>query len=124
MRSVIMSSQLILTLLMGTLGAPSADADDSKLALRTAEALYAGIQTETLPNGLRIFLKPIDGAASVTTMLAYRVGSCDEDKSFTGLAHYLEHLLFKGTKVLKPGEVDLITFRAGGSNNAYTSHDM
>lgn len=118
-----MSSYVSLTLLAAALGAPSAPADD-QLALRTAEALYAGIESRTLPNGLRVFLKPIDGAASVTTMVAYQVGSCDEDKTFTGLAHYLEHLLFKGTKTLKPGDVDRITFRAGGSNNAYTSHDM
>jgi zinc protease len=118
-------SSVSLPLLAALLTAPAAEAkDDSKLALRTAEALYSGIKSEELPNGLRVFLKPIPGSPAVTTMLAYKVGSCDEDKSFTGLAHYLEHLLFKGTKKLKPGDIDRITFRTGGSNNAYTSHDM
>src|SRR5262245_57846946 len=123
-------SRLFITLLALSLAAGAAraedakDKDDSKLALRTAEALYAGIKSEELPNGLRVFLKPIEGSTSVTTMVAYRVGSCDEDKTFTGLSHYLEHLLFKGTRKLKPGDVDRITFRAGGSNNAYTSHDL
>src|SRR5262245_47608677 len=124
-------SRLFFTLLALSLAAGAARAEDKKdskdesqLALRTAEALYDGIKTEELDNGLRIFLKPIDGSTSVTTMVAYRVGACDEDKTFTGLSHYLEHLLFKGTKKLKPGDVDRITFRSGGSNNAYTSHDL
>ncbi|MFO0938113.1 MAG: pitrilysin family protein [Gemmataceae bacterium] len=60
----------------------------------------------------------------VTLMMAYRVGSCDEDKTATGLSHYLEHLLFKGTDKLKPGDIDRLTQRNGGSNNAYTSEDM
>jgi zinc protease len=97
---------------------------DEKLAARTAAALYEGLSTEELSNGLRVYLKPVPGSTSVTTMVVYKVGSADEDKSFTGLAHYLEHLLFKGTSKLKPGDIDRITFRAGGSNNAYTSADV
>ncbi len=95
-----------------------------KLARKTASALYDGISSTTLENGLRVYLKPIASSSSVTTMVVYKVGSCDEDKSFTGLSHYLEHLLFKGSAKLKPGDIDRITFRAGGSNNAYTSPDM
>ncbi|MFQ3652526.1 MAG: pitrilysin family protein, partial [Gemmataceae bacterium] len=95
-----------------------------KVALQAAKAFYEGIRQETLPNGLRIYLKAIPGATSVTTMLGYKVGSCDEDKTSTGLAHYLEHLLFKGTDKLRPGDIDRITFRNGGNNNAYTSPDV
>ena len=58
---------------------------------------------------------------AVTTLVVYKVGSADEDKTFTGLSHYLEHLMFKGTDQLKPGDIDRITLRAGGANNAYTS---
>jgi zinc protease len=100
-----------------------AGGDDSQLALRTAAALYEGIRTETLENGLRIFLKPVPGAAEVTTMVAYKVGSADEDLDSTGLSHYLEHLMFKGTDELLPGAIDRLTFRNGGANNAYTSED-
>src|SRR5262245_22983747 len=82
---------------------PSRAADDP--ALRTAAALYEGIRTATLPNGLRVYLKPIPGAPVVTTMVAYKVGSADEDLAHTGLAHYLEHLLFKGTEKLMPGDI-------------------
>src|SRR6476660_5254099 len=69
---------------------------DRPLALRTAEALYDGVSTAELPNGLRVFLKPVKGSTSVTTMVVYKVGSADEDKAVTGLSHYLEHLMFKG----------------------------
>ena len=99
-------------------------ADDGGLALRTAAALYDGVRAADLDNGLRVYLKPIPDSTSVTTMLVYKVGSADEDKEWTGLSHYLEHLMFKGTATLKPGDVDRITFRAGGSNNAYTSNDL
>lgn len=95
-----------------------------ELATRAARALYDGITQTELPNGLRIYLKPVPGASSVTTVLAYKAGSCDEDKTSTGLAHYLEHLLFKGTAKLRPGDIDRLTFRAGGSNNAYTKTDL
>jgi zinc protease len=96
---------------------------DTQLALRTAAALYDGIRTVTLDNGLRVYLKVVSGAPSVTTMVAYRVGSADEDLDQTGLSHYLEHLMFKGTDKLRPGDIDKITFRNGGANNAYTSED-
>src|SRR5215471_20666071 len=92
-------------------------------ALKAAKAFYEGIRTETLPNGLRVYLKPIPGAPVVTTMVAYKVGSADENLDATGLSHYLEHLMFKGTDQLKPGDIDRLTMRAGGRNNAYTSED-
>ncbi len=93
------------------------------LAGDAAAALYDGIRFETLPNGLRVYLKPIPGSPVVTTKVAYRVGSADEDLDQTGLAHYLEHLLFKGTDRLMPGDIDRMTLRNGGANNAYTSDD-
>ena len=57
-------------------------------------------------------------------MVAYKVGAADEDKDQTGLSHYLEHLLFKGTDKLLPGDIDRATQRNGGRNNAYTTEDM
>lgn len=90
---------------------------------KAAGAMYEGVRTETLPNGLRVYVKPVPGASTVTTMVAYKVGAADEDKEFTGLAHYLEHLMFKGTDKLFPGDIDRLTLRNGGANNAYTSED-
>lgn len=119
-----MSRSLLLAVALLAGGVPQALAGDARLALRTAEALYDGIKTAELPNGLRVFLKPIPESPAVTTLVVYKVGSCDEDKAVTGLAHYLEHLMFKGTAKLKPGDIDRLTFRSGGNNNAYTSTDL
>ena len=99
---------------------PKADAD----LVRTAQSLFKELRSETLPNGLRVYLLPIKGSPVVTTMTAYKVGSGDEEKDQTGLSHYLEHLLFKGTDKLVPGDIDRATQRNGGSNNAYTNEDM
>jgi zinc protease len=103
-------------------GSSAAPLDDP--ALKAAAAFYEGIRTETLPNGLRVFLKPIPGAPIVTTMVAYKVGSADENLDATGLSHYLEHLMFKGTEKLMPGDIDRMTQRSGGRNNAYTTEDF
>jgi zinc protease len=100
-----------------------AAADEAKL-LKTAQGLYQGVRTETLPNGLRVFLKPVPGSPVVSTMIAYKVGSADEELTQTGLSHYLEHLMFKGTDKLMPGDIDRLTQRNGGQNNAQTSEDM
>ena len=62
-------------------------------------------------------------APVVTNMVWYRVGSADEPAGYTGLAHFLEHLLFKGTKNLKPGEFSKIVKENGGVDNAFTSYD-
>jgi zinc protease len=106
---------------------PGADPVASKgadsAALQAAAALYEGIRAETLPNGLRVYLKPIKGTGVVTTMVAYKVGSADEDLTSTGLSHYLEHLMFKGTEKIMPGDIDRLTLRNGGANNAYTDTD-
>lgn len=96
---------------------------DAALA-KTAEGMFKSLRTETLPNGLKVFLLPVPGSPVVTTMVAYRVGSADEEPGQTGLSHYLEHLLFKGTDKLVPGDIDRLTQRNGGANNAYTSEDM
>jgi zinc protease len=99
------------------------DAAEKKL-LATTAAQFDSLRIETLPNGLKVFLLPVKGAPVVSTMLAYKVGSADEDNDQTGLSHYLEHLLFKGTEKLVPGDIDRMTQRNGGKNNAYTSEDM
>ncbi len=111
-----------------TLYRPPARADEPKAAaedaaLKAASALYDGVRVETLDNGLKVYLKPVPKSPVVTTMVAYKVGSADEDLDHTGLSHYLEHLMFKGTDKIMPGDIDRITFRNGGANNAYTDTD-
>ena len=120
-----------LALVMGGLAlaalAPARAADPADADKGIAAAMRAAldaIRTETLPNGLKVYLVPVPGAPTVTTMVAYKVGAADEDKAQTGLSHYLEHLLFKGTDKYLPGDIDRATQRNGGRNNAYTSEDM
>lgn len=96
---------------------------DPKL-LATAKDAFKDLVVETLPNDLKVVMLPIPGSPVVTTMTAYRVGSADESKDQTGLSHYLEHLLFKGTDKLVPGDIDRMTQRNGGRNNAYTNENM
>ena len=112
-----------LWLLALILFAAPAQADDKAIA-QAAANMFSTLRTETLPNGLRVYLIPVAGATTVTTMVAYKVGAADEQKDQTGLSHYLEHLLFKGTDKYFPGDIDRATQRAGGRNNAYTSEDM
>jgi zinc protease len=121
-RSVLCPPVTLAALAVLAVAAPAARADDP--ALRAAASLYADVRTETLPNGLRVFLKPIPGAPTVTTMVVYKVGSADEELDHTGLSHYLEHLMFKGTDKLMPGDIDRLTQRNGGRNNAYTDVDL
>lgn len=83
-----------------------------------------GIAREVLGNGLEVYIAPMPRATTVTTMLVYRVGSADEKLDQTGLSHYLEHLMFKGTAKLSPGDIDRVTLRNGGANNAFTSEDI
>lgn len=110
----------------GLPGVSVASADDTKPVLipPSANQVYDALQEHTLKNGLKVYLLPVPGSPVVTMMTAFKVGSCDEDKTATGLAHYLEHLQFKGTSRLKPGDIDRMTQRSGGSNNAYTNNDM
>jgi zinc protease len=103
---------------------PKADPKGDAELVRTAEGMFKDLKMVTLDNGLRVYLLPIKGAPVVSTMVAYRVGSADEEKDQTGLSHYLEHLMFKGTAKLVPGDIDRTTQRNGGRNNAYTSEDM
>ncbi|PYR97665.1 MAG: insulinase family protein [Acidobacteria bacterium] len=77
-----------------------------------------------LDNGLVVLTKEVHTSPIVTSMIWYRVGSRNEELGQTGKSHFLEHMLFKGTERFKKGEIDLITLKNGGGNNAFTSHDF
>jgi zinc protease len=76
-----------------------------------------------LPNGLRMLVKPDHRAPVVVVMVWYKVGSVDETSGTTGVAHVLEHMMFKGTKAVPAGEYSRIIAEAGGRDNAFTSRD-
>jgi len=125
-RNAVKLMGMVLALLMGgqfsLAQAPAKTGKDAE-TLKAANAIFDNVKHEKLPNGLNVYLKPIPGAPTVTTMVAYKVGSADENLDQTGLSHYLEHLMFKGTEKLMPGDIDRFTLRNGGANNAYTSED-
>ncbi|HEV2676476.1 MAG TPA: pitrilysin family protein [Aliidongia sp.] len=77
----------------------------------------------TLPNGLEVVVVPNHRAPNVTQMVWYKVGAADEERGWSGVAHFLEHLMFKGTRTLKPKEFSEIVARNGGQENAFTSWD-
>ena len=79
--------------------------------------------TFTLPNGLQVVVIPDRRTPVVTHMLWYKVGSADETPGKSGLAHFLEHLMFKGTDKHPAGEFSKTVLRVGGNENAFTSTD-
>jgi len=82
------------------------------------------VRRTVLDNGLVVLTKESHTSPIVTSMIWYKVGSRNEELGHTGKSHFLEHMLFKGTDRFKKGEIDLITLKNGGGNNAFTSHDF
>ena len=80
-------------------------------------------ETFTLNNGMQVVVVSNHRAPVVTHMVWYKVGSADESSGYSGIAHFLEHLMFKGTKTRKPGEFSKLVARYGGQENAFTSFD-
>ena len=77
----------------------------------------------TLENGTRIVVIPDRRAPVVTHMIWYKVGSADDPVGKSGIAHFLEHLMFKGTKNVAPGVFSSAITEIGGQENAFTSSD-
>ncbi|MCK1513739.1 insulinase family protein [Bradyrhizobium sp. 190] len=77
----------------------------------------------TLQNGMQVVVIPDHRTPVVTQMIWYKVGSADETPGKSGLAHFLEHLMFKGTAKHPPGEFSQTVLRVGGNQNAFTSMD-
>jgi zinc protease len=82
------------------------------------------VRRTVLDNGLTVLTRELHSSPTVSTMIWYRVGSRNEELGQTGKSHFLEHMLFKGTERFGKGEIDLLTLKNGGNNNAFTSHDF
>ena len=98
------------------------------LSLFAVLALFAGpIAAQTteraLANGLKVIVIEDHRAPTVAQMVWYRAGSIDEVNGKTGVAHVLEHMMFKGTKTIGPGEFSRRVAAMGGRENAFTSRD-
>jgi zinc protease len=102
------------------------------LGMLAATCLFAaGVCAQTqslttehrLANGLRVIVKEDHRAPTVVSMIWYKAGSMDEVNGGTGVAHVLEHMMFKGTKKVPNGEFSKRIAAAGGRDNAFTSRD-
>jgi zinc protease len=83
----------------------------------------AQVTNFTLPNGLEVVVIPDHRAPVVTHMVWYKVGSADETPGKSGLAHFLEHLMFKGTEKNPSGRFSQVVATVGGQENAFTAAD-
>ena len=99
-----------LALALGLAATPSLAADED-------------VTTFTLDNGMDVVVIADTRAPVAVHMVWYRVGSADEPAGKSGIAHYLEHLMFKGTDDLGPGEFSAVVEAQGGTDNAFTSFD-
>lgn len=91
--------------------------------LCAAPALAQDVTDFRLDNGLEVVVIEDHRAPVVTNMVWYRTGSADEKAGESGVAHFLEHLMFQGTQDTKPGDFAATVSALGGSNNAFTSYD-
>ncbi len=106
----------------------SAPAVAALLAIAPVSAALAGIadgvKTARLPNGLQVLVLENHKSPVATFNVFYKVGSRNEQTGKTGLSHLLEHLMFRGTKKLKPEEFSNIIQENGGMDNAFTASDF
>jgi zinc protease len=91
-------------------------ADGTRVSQRVSEF--------TLQNGLHVLVIPDHRAPVVTQMIWYKIGAADEPRGSSGIAHFLEHLMFKGTDRIPLGQFSKTIARNGGEDNAFTNHDV
>lgn len=93
------------------------------LALAASPVLAQQVSSFTLANGLQAVVIEDRRAPVVVQMVWYKAGSADERRGVSGVAHFLEHLMFKGTDKVPSGQLSKIVQANGGSDNAFTSYD-
>lgn len=91
--------------------------------LAAVETSSPEVHERVLNNGLKVLVKPDHRAPIVTSQVWYKVGSSYEYGGITGISHLLEHMMFKGTENLAPGEFSRIIAANGGDENAFTGRD-
>jgi zinc protease len=88
-----------------------------------ASAQRFAAESSTLDNGLQVVVVPNHRIPAVVQMVWYKVGAADDPLGKSGVAHFLEHLMFKGTAAVPPGEFAASIARNGGRDNAFTTQD-
>lgn len=123
--TVRLAALLLLALPLATAGLARAEgpAPVPTASAAPAPVIGAAVTSFQLPNGLSVVVIPDRRAPVVTHMVWYRVGSADEPAGKSGIAHYLEHLMFKGTKANPGGTFSKKVAEIGGQENAFTSWD-
>jgi zinc protease len=91
--------------------------------LSPAQAQQFGAESFTLANGLQVVVLPSHRTPAITQMVWYKTGAADDPRGKSGIAHFLEHLLFKGTRTHPPGDFTALIAGSGGRNNAFTTQD-
>lgn len=86
-------------------------------------SVYANTQEFKLDNGMRVIVQEDHRSPVVVSQVWYRAGSIDEVNGKTGVAHVLEHMMFKGTEKIAPGQFSRLIAAAGGRENAFTGRD-
>lgn len=109
------ANRIVTMLTIGTLGTAAIAAD--------AKGLF-NPESFTLDNGMEVVVIPNHRAPVVHHSVWYRVGSADSPEGQSGIPHFLEHLMFKGTNNLEPGEFSKTVALNGGNDNAFTSPDV
>jgi zinc protease len=103
--------------------APAATARAETAAVPQQKQQQQQVENFLLSNGMEVVVIPDHRAPIVTHMVWYKVGSADEPAGKSGIAHFFEHLMFKGTEKHKAGEFGARIAEIGGSENAFTSYD-
>lgn len=93
------------------------------LALLMVGSVQAAVTDVTLDNGMRVIVQEDHRAPVMVSQVWYRAGSMDEFNGTTGVAHVLEHMMFRGTNMVPPGEFSKRIAAAGGRENAFTNRD-
>ncbi|MCL5745648.1 MAG: insulinase family protein [Acidobacteria bacterium] len=83
-----------------------------------------GVSAHTLSNGTRILVHEDHDIPDAVLTLFFRIGSRNERPGITGISHFFEHMMFNGARKYGPKQFDIVMERNGGSNNAYTAHDV
>ncbi|MBA5779011.1 insulinase family protein [Stappia sp. F7233] len=118
---------MALAVLLASQAAPSVANAETQAAATSSDfadiRVGGDVSSFTLENGLQVVVIPDHRAPVVTHMIWYKVGSADELPGKSGIAHFLEHLMFKGTKNHPEGAFSKRVAEIGGSENAFTSND-
>lgn len=88
-----------------------------------APALADQVSSFTLDNGMQVVVIEDHRAPVVTQMVWYKIGRADEEAGHSGIAHFFEHLMFKGTEKVPSGEFSAVVAAQGGNDNAFTTDD-